>query len=77
MNMTNGHISDHDLERYYLGMVTAEEELAPLEEHLLACSSCVARAEETQDYVDDVRIAALRLGVSGRRKPMAARSRCR
>jgi hypothetical protein len=25
------HISDHDLERYYLGMVTAEVELAPLE----------------------------------------------
>jgi len=30
-----GHISDHDLERYLLGMVTQEEKLAPLEEHLL------------------------------------------
>jgi Bifunctional DNA primase/polymerase, N-terminal len=29
-----GHIDDHDLERYHLGMVT-ESELAPLEEHLL------------------------------------------
>ena len=59
--MPNKHLSDHDLERYYLGMVTKEDELAPLEEHLLACPFCVARAEETQDYVDDVRVAAIRL----------------
>jgi hypothetical protein len=39
------HISDEDLERYYLGMVKEESELAPLEEHLLACPHCVARAE--------------------------------
>jgi anti-sigma factor RsiW len=53
----NNHISDHDLERYYLGMVREEAELAPLEEHLLACPACVARAEETQDYVDAIRAA--------------------
>jgi hypothetical protein len=40
------HISDEDLERYYLGMVTDESELAPLEAHLLACSSCAERVEE-------------------------------
>jgi hypothetical protein len=34
------HISDDDLERYYLSMVTTEEEVAPLEEHMLACPSC-------------------------------------
>jgi len=39
-------------------MVTDESELAPLEEHLLACPSCVQRAEETQDYVDEMRRAA-------------------
>ena len=49
------HISDHDLERYYLGMVSDEIELAPLEEHLLSCSECVARAEQTQEHVDAVR----------------------
>jgi hypothetical protein len=49
--MTFDHISDHDLERYYLGMVTDEAELAPLEEHLLWCTWCVERAEETQDDV--------------------------
>jgi hypothetical protein len=52
------HISDHDLERYYLGMVTDETELGPLEEHLLCCPKCVERAEEAQDYVDAMRIAA-------------------
>jgi hypothetical protein len=54
------HISDYDLDRYYLGMVTAEEELAPLEEHILACPSCSRRAEATQDYVDAMRVALLK-----------------
>jgi hypothetical protein len=34
------HIGDHDLERYYLGMIEEEAELAPFEEHLLACVEC-------------------------------------
>ena len=51
------HISDDDLERYYLGMLTDESELAPLEEHLLACPPCVKRAEEAQDRVDAIRAA--------------------
>jgi hypothetical protein len=55
------HIPDHDLERYYLGKVTAEEDLATLEEHILACTSCAERAEATQDYVDAVRAAACAL----------------
>src|SRR5438045_3536699 len=29
------HIDDHDLERYHLGMVTDETELAQFEEHML------------------------------------------
>ena len=57
--MLRDHISDHDLERYYLGMVTEEAELAPLEEHILCCPSCAEHAEETQDYVDAMRVALL------------------
>jgi hypothetical protein len=38
------HIPDHDLERYRLGMVTDEAELARLEEHLLGRGGCAARA---------------------------------
>ena len=40
--MADTHISDHDLERYHLGMIVSEEELATLEEHLLWCHSCVS-----------------------------------
>jgi hypothetical protein len=53
-----GHIGDHDLERYHLGMVNDEAELAALEEHLLWCGACVDRAEATARYVDAVRAAA-------------------
>jgi hypothetical protein len=54
------HISEHDLERYYLGMIKDEAELAPLEEHLLWCSKCIERAEAVDSYVDHIRIALLR-----------------
>src|ERR1035441_1210692 len=57
-----GHIDDHDLERYHLGMVTDEAELAALEEHLLWCGACVARAEATARYVNAVRAAACERG---------------
>jgi hypothetical protein len=49
------HIADHDLERYHLGMVVDEAELAAIEEHLLWCSICVDRAEESAAYVDSLR----------------------
>ena len=51
------HISDVDLERYHLGMVDDEVELARLEEHLLGCAGCLERAEEAADYVDTLRAA--------------------
>ena len=55
--MSEGHIDDHDLERYYLGMMTEEEELAPLEEHILGCSLCAERVDETQYYIGAMRVA--------------------
>jgi len=51
------HISDHDLEKYHLGMVTDEEELAALEEHSLGCPECAELAEESAEYVDTIRAA--------------------
>jgi hypothetical protein len=39
--------------------VTSAAELAPLEEHLLACSLSVERAEEAQKYVDAIRRAII------------------
>ena len=56
------HISEHDLERYHLGMVKDESELAALEEHLLGCGACVDRAEAAARYVNAVRAAACDLG---------------
>ena len=52
------HIFDHDLERYHLGMVKDEAELAAVEEHLLWCPICVDSADESADDVD-----ALRAGI--------------
>jgi hypothetical protein len=52
------HLSDTDLERFYLGMVKGEE-LIQLEEHILCCGSCADRAEEAQDYVDAMRRGAI------------------
>lgn len=49
------HVSDHDLERYHLGQITDEAELAAIEEHLLICPSCIDRARETAAYVDAMR----------------------
>jgi hypothetical protein len=51
------HIDDHDLERFYLGMVEDESELERIESHLLWCPSCVERAEATEAYVDASRAA--------------------
>jgi hypothetical protein len=48
------HLSDTDLECYYLGMTPDGPELVALEEHLLICGECVDRAQETQDYVDAI-----------------------
>ncbi len=54
------HFSDHDLERYHLGMVSkGSEEEAALEEHLLWCGECLARANQSADYVDTIRAAII------------------
>lgn len=55
------HISDHDLERHHLGMVTDDGELAEFEEHLRCCAPCVERAEESQAYVNAMRVAGARV----------------
>jgi len=42
------HISDHDLERYYLCLVKNKTDLAAMEEHILARGSCAERAAEAR-----------------------------
>lgn len=53
------HIAEDDLERYYLGMIRDQEELAHWEEHLLGCPLCVEKAEAAESYVDTIRTALL------------------
>jgi hypothetical protein len=57
------HLSDHNLERYHLGMITNEAELAFLEEHVLACAECAEHAEQVAVYVDTLRAAIIAGGL--------------
>lgn len=59
--MSNKHLDDHDLERYYLGQIENEAELAPLEEHYLGCPCCAARAEQIEEDVEALRVDLLRV----------------
>ena len=56
------HLSDADLERYHLGMITEDIELTEVEEHYLACPECARRAEEVAQYVDTLRAAMAKKG---------------
>ena len=58
---TRGHVLWDRLERYHLGIITDEPELARIEEHILSCPQCAERAEEAADYVDAMRAAACEL----------------
>jgi hypothetical protein len=53
------HIDDADLERYCLGLVTEESELASIDEHLLWCQHCLDRAEASDRFVDAIRAAGV------------------
>ncbi|GIU74815.1 MAG: hypothetical protein KatS3mg004_1902 [Bryobacteraceae bacterium] len=61
------HLTDEDLELYCLSRAT-NEELAPIEEHLLVCSDCVARVEQMLAGIDTLRAALWRLEQERRRK---------
>jgi hypothetical protein len=56
-----GHLHSEDLERYHLGMLQDEQDLAMVEEHLLVCPLCVDRAEATASYIDLMRAALIQM----------------
>jgi hypothetical protein len=62
-----GHISDDALERYAMGAVKDEGELAALEEHLLVCGWCIDRAHNIEGYVEAMRAALRRLQAKRKR----------
>ena len=55
------HASEDQLERYALGKVCSDEELAPLEEHLLVCPECQDRLQEVETFIARFRPVASRL----------------
>ena len=50
------HVDEETLDRYCFGQVSAEEELADLEEHLLVCSSCQDSLENVMDFLHALRM---------------------
>jgi hypothetical protein len=61
MPTENGlHACDDELERYVLRGLD-EPEVAKVEEHLLVCSTCQARLEETKSFIVAMRTAARKL----------------
>ena len=50
------------MERYYLGMITDEGEVACVEEHLLWCHRCLDRIELIEAGVDMIRMALVMVG---------------
>jgi len=56
-----GHISASQMERYALGSVKDEWELASLEKHLLACGWCKDRAQRTEGVLEPVGAVLIRL----------------
>jgi len=51
------HISEELFERYSMQQLS-EEQMAPLEEHLLVCSLCQQRLNEVDEYIGAMKIAA-------------------
>ena len=54
--MAGEHISDDDLERYCLGRIKDEGEVAAIEQHLFSCPTCIERAERHEEMVDRARL---------------------
>jgi anti-sigma factor RsiW len=68
MRAVMDHISDEDLELYCLGRAT-NRQLAPIEEHLLACPDCVERVQAMLAAIDTLREALRRLEEDDKRRP--------
>lgn len=60
MRAVMSHIPDEELELYCLGRAT-NEQLAPLEEHLLGCPACLERVQRMLAEIDTLREALRRI----------------
>lgn len=62
--MATDHITNHDLELYYLGMLRSSTSVMRLQEHLATCPQCVRRAITTADYIESMQRALIALNES-------------
>lgn len=60
MRAVMSHLSDEELELYCLGRAT-NAQLAPIEEHLLACPECLDRVQQVLEAIDSLREALRRM----------------
>jgi hypothetical protein len=60
MESQDTHMDEEILELYALGRLN-EEEVVPVEEHLLICHTCQDRLADTDEYIRTVRAAAPKL----------------
>ncbi|MFZ5928523.1 MAG: hypothetical protein ACOYX1_13885 [Acidobacteriota bacterium] len=60
MRAVMDHISDEELELFCLGRAT-NRQLAPIEEHILACPACFERAQQMLATIDSLREALRRM----------------
>ena len=58
------HVSNDDLESYYLNRTSSPTELAVVEEHLLWCHDCLDRLESIERFVKLLRAGAARDGIA-------------
>jgi anti-sigma factor RsiW len=68
--MATYHTADDDLEAYSLGRLSAAA-LAPLEEHLMGCASCLDRLAGWDEYTGAMRGACRTLHSSPRARTAA------
>lgn len=45
------HVSDHDLERLFLGLITNIQDQDRIRTHISVCHLCTVKAEWTEEYV--------------------------
>lgn len=55
------HLSEDSIEKYLLGLIREGPRFDSIEEHLLGCPACTARAEEIAKYIDAMRAAAAQM----------------
>jgi len=58
---TQAHIHEDDLEKYFLCMIPDQILFEQIETHLLVCSPCALKAEQTRQYVLTMKVSLQKL----------------